>query len=86
MSFSDGDTRNTQNSKPKSLLARRKSLGRKEPLRRGRTECDRLLQDTLEENSCLQLPFLMLDFFKALGLHLWLHQFVHVEPQRAPRH
>lgn len=57
----------------KSLLTRRKTLKRKEPLRRGMDYMWPTLSRYFRRNSWLQLPFLMLDFFKALGsLIAWI--------------
>lgn len=59
---------------------------RKEPLRRGTDYVWPTLSRYFRRNSWLQLPFLMLDFFFLRLLDLWLHEFLHVEPQRAHAH
>lgn len=60
--------KHTKIRKPEELsLTRRRALERKEPLRRGTSYVWPALSRHFRRNSWLQLPFLMLDFFKALG-------------------
>lgn len=70
-----------RNQSQKSLPTRRETLKRKEPLRRERTVCDQLFQDTLADLSCLFWCWIFLRL-----LDLWLHEFLHVELQRAHMH
>lgn len=54
--------------KPEELsLTRRRTLERKDPIRRGTSYVWPALSRHFRRDSWLQLPFLMLDFFKALG-------------------
>lgn len=60
--------KHTKIRKPEELsLTRRRTLERKDPLRRGTSYVWPALSRHFRRNSWLQLPFLMLDFFKALG-------------------
>lgn len=64
---------NRKSESQKSFLTGRKTLRRKEPFRRGTDYVWPTLSRYFRRNSCLQLPFLMLDFFQALGsLMAWI--------------
>lgn len=71
LSCSDGDNKkHTEIKARRAYLPGGKHWKGRSPLEEERTMCDQLFQDTF---SWLELPFLMLDFFKALGsLVAWI--------------
>lgn len=79
--------KHTKMRNPEELsLTRRRTLERKEPLRRGTSYVWPALSRHFRRNSWLQLPFLMLLRIFLRLLDLQLCEFLHVEPQRAHGH